>query len=470
MKPPQYIRDAAERGLELLRAGKGGDGLTEGTKAAARKMAAGEVSEEKIIKASAWGARHKVDLESPNNSNPKDPDYPAAGAVAHFLWGINPLDPQPARDWFDRQAEKIQAGEKLSKYDMNSTTIDADAGTISGVSLISIGEARGHRSTESGLRLLVDQTTLQEVYDCCCQMGSVKVKLDHGSGILSTIGFVDGFGLGGDKVTANLHIYDAEPEAQRIFEIAAKNPQHMGISLEFMGVDQEDPMEKVCYARCTEVLTAALVSDPAANVSLFSIPAPLDATHSSAKINPSSFKKTSVTQFMKKFESAIPEILPMEDPVIKKDEPADLAQLLKAFADHMAEYADFKKSMQEVNDTAPGNPPEGGQSITVDPLTKAKNMDDGVLVIDKDTPEEAEAEKALTKAARLGAEIAIRHLSGKMGVILPSSGYPSSTPKARSFSEIVNDETKRMNGDATAAMLFSIKNHPKEYAQSRNIR
>jgi hypothetical protein len=469
MKTPQYISDAAERGLELLREGKGGDGLTEGTKAAARKMAAGEVSEEKIIKASAWGARHKVDLESPNNSNPKDPDYPAAGAVAHFLWGINPLDPQPARDWFDRQSEKIQAGEKLSKYDMNSTTIDADAGTISGVSLISIGEARGHRSTESGMKLMVDQTTLKEVYDCCCEMGSVKVKLDHGSGILSTIGFVDGFGLREGKVTANLHIYDAEPEAQRIFEIAEKNPQHMGISLEFLGVDQEDPMEKVSYARCTEVLTAALVSDPAANASLFSIPTPLDATPSPAKINPSSLKKTSLTQFMKKLETA-PEKLATEDPKMMGEEPADLAQLLKAFADHMADYTNFKTSMQEVNDTAPGTPPEGGQSITVDPVTKAQNMEDGVLVIDKDTPAEAEAEKALTKAARLGAEIAIRHLSGKMGVILPSSGYPSSTPKARSFSEIVTDETKRMNGDATAAMLFSIKNHPKEYAQSRNIR
>ena len=464
MKPPQYISDAAERGLELLRAGKGGDGLTEGTKAAARKMAAGEISDEKIIKASAWGARHKVDLESPNNSNPEDPDYPAAGAVAHFLWGIDPLDPQPARDWFDRQSEKIQSGEKLSKYAMNPPTIDADAGTISGVSLISIGEARGHRSTESGMKLMVDQTTLKEVYDCCCSMGSVKVKVDHGSGILSTIGFVDGFGLREGKVTADLHIYDAEPQAQRIFEIAEKNPHHMGISLEFMGVDQEDPMEKCSYARCTEVLTAALVSDPAANASLFSIPTPLDATHSPAKINPSS-SKTSVTQFMKKFESAIPEILPMEDPAIKKDEPADLAQLMKAFAEHMAEYTDFKKSMQEVNNTSPGTPPEGGQSITVDPLTKAKNMEDGVIVIEKEDDEEA-----MTKAARLGAEIAIRHLSGKMGVILPSSGYPASTPKARSFSEIVNDETKRMNGDATAAMLFSIKNHPKEYAQSRNIR
>jgi len=39
MKPPEYIINAAKRGLEFLRDGEGGDGLTEGTKDAARRMA-----------------------------------------------------------------------------------------------------------------------------------------------------------------------------------------------------------------------------------------------------------------------------------------------------------------------------------------------------------------------------------------------------------------------------------------------
>jgi ATP-dependent Clp endopeptidase proteolytic subunit ClpP len=108
MKPPDYIISAAKRGLELLAEGFGGDGLTEGTKDAARKMASGEVSDDKIVKASAWGARHAVDLEAGKNSNPDDKEWPGAGAVAHYLWGINPLNPGPARAWFDRQSEKIQ--------------------------------------------------------------------------------------------------------------------------------------------------------------------------------------------------------------------------------------------------------------------------------------------------------------------------------------------------------------------------
>jgi len=108
MKPPDYIIAAAKRGLELLAEGFGGDGLTEGTKDAARRMAGGDVSDDKIIKANAWGARHAVDLDAGKNSNPDDKEWPGAGAVAHYLWGINPLDPSPAREWFERQAEKIQ--------------------------------------------------------------------------------------------------------------------------------------------------------------------------------------------------------------------------------------------------------------------------------------------------------------------------------------------------------------------------
>ena len=105
---PKYISNAAEQGLKLLREGRGGDGLTEGTKDAARRMARGQISDDKIILANAWGSRHAVDLEAPKNSDPKDREYPAAGAVAHLLWGINPLDPQPARDWFFKESEKIK--------------------------------------------------------------------------------------------------------------------------------------------------------------------------------------------------------------------------------------------------------------------------------------------------------------------------------------------------------------------------
>jgi HK97 family phage prohead protease len=105
---PQYIRAAAAKGLEYNRAGRGGDGLTDQTLREARLLADGTVSDDKIIRAAAWGARHAVDLEPAKNSNSNDREFPGAGAVAHYLWGINPLDPMPARDWFERQADMIK--------------------------------------------------------------------------------------------------------------------------------------------------------------------------------------------------------------------------------------------------------------------------------------------------------------------------------------------------------------------------
>jgi HK97 family phage prohead protease len=106
--PPQYVRDAAARGLELRADGFGGDGLAPSTIREARAMARGDVSEDKAVRAAAWAARHAVDLDATKNSDPDDPEWPGPGAVAHYLWGIDPLDPGPARAWFERTAADIK--------------------------------------------------------------------------------------------------------------------------------------------------------------------------------------------------------------------------------------------------------------------------------------------------------------------------------------------------------------------------
>jgi HK97 family phage prohead protease len=106
---PQYVRDAAQRGLDLLRHGFGGRGLADSTIREARDMAAGQMSEDKVIRANAWAARHAVDLDAEQNRDPNHPDWPGPGAVAHFLWGINPTDPGPARRWLQRQVDRINA-------------------------------------------------------------------------------------------------------------------------------------------------------------------------------------------------------------------------------------------------------------------------------------------------------------------------------------------------------------------------
>ena len=105
---PTYIRNAARKGLDYYGQGLAGDGLVERTVREARDMARGNISEDKVIRANAWGARHLVDLDAPKNSDPDNDEFPGAGAVAFYLWGINPLDPEPAMNWFMSKAEQIK--------------------------------------------------------------------------------------------------------------------------------------------------------------------------------------------------------------------------------------------------------------------------------------------------------------------------------------------------------------------------
>jgi len=111
---PAYIRSAARKGLDYYGQGLAGDGLVDRTVREARDMARGDISEDKVIRANAWGARHLVDLDAPKNSNADDKEFPGAGAVAFYLWGINPLDPEPAMDWFMSKAEAIKADQNRS--------------------------------------------------------------------------------------------------------------------------------------------------------------------------------------------------------------------------------------------------------------------------------------------------------------------------------------------------------------------
>ena len=105
---PVYIRTAARKGLDYYGQGLAGEGLVDRTVREARDMARGDITEDKVIRANAWAQRHAVDLDAPKNSDSTDDQFPGAGAVAHYLWGINPLNPQPARDWFERKANAIK--------------------------------------------------------------------------------------------------------------------------------------------------------------------------------------------------------------------------------------------------------------------------------------------------------------------------------------------------------------------------
>jgi HK97 family phage prohead protease len=124
---PSFIQENAKRGLNILAEGYGGDGLTEGTKRAAREMAAGNITEDKIRKMAPWFARHKVDGQAPKNSNPSDPGYPGAGLVAWLLWGGDSNFSDRAQNWAQRKIDALDAEadsrRKMKKIERRTFTI-----------------------------------------------------------------------------------------------------------------------------------------------------------------------------------------------------------------------------------------------------------------------------------------------------------------------------------------------------------
>lgn len=120
---PAYMRAAARRGLQYVEEGKGGDGLKQQTINEARKMASGEVSDDKWVRIAAWIARHLDDLDSPE-ADPQHSNYPSAGVVAHLLWGSGPskTKAKAAMNYAEGVVERIRNEERHlpGKHDQKS--------------------------------------------------------------------------------------------------------------------------------------------------------------------------------------------------------------------------------------------------------------------------------------------------------------------------------------------------------------
>lgn len=186
---------------------------------------------------------------------------------------------------------------------------------IEAVSIISVGEAKGHG-------LYVDAQTLREVKACAeTYAGGVKVNLDHGAGIKDIIGFVDNFRIVGEKLLGDLNLLQNADRRAYVLEIAEKLPDTFGISIAFSG-----PVRDIggkSFASCEELYSADLVQTPAANpTGLFS------------------FEAKSVDKISKQMEDTPEiEIEPKEDEVSIADIVSRLSALESAFGD-------YKKSME----------------------------------------------------------------------------------------------------------------------------
>jgi uncharacterized phage infection (PIP) family protein YhgE len=160
----------------------------------------------------------------------------------------------------DKQADLDTSSRGMTKTDFAvlKGAIDADNATISGVSVITVGEARGH-----GMQ--VDAQTLAEVKAAAeTYAGGLKVKTDHFSGFNQIVGTLKNFKITGDQLRADLFLLKNHDATARILEMAELMPDTFGLSISFTG-EHEESDNDIVFARCTEIYSADLVDAPAAN-------------------------------------------------------------------------------------------------------------------------------------------------------------------------------------------------------------
>jgi len=148
---PEYVSEAARRGLDWHKEGKSGDGVTEQTLREAREMASGSVSEDKVRRMGPWFQRHRPDMDAPKNQ-PDNEAFPGAGAVAWALWG-GPTsgDIMRTADWAEAKVKQLDEATAFlpntTKSDMSKITPEAEVAELRTVALALTAERDDLRAT-----------------------------------------------------------------------------------------------------------------------------------------------------------------------------------------------------------------------------------------------------------------------------------------------------------------------------------
>jgi len=150
-------------------------------------------------------------------------------------------------------------GAKATFFSVLQGRVDREAGIVHGVAVITEGPALGHG-------MFVDQTTLSQVMEQAkTYTGGLKVKLDHTASASEIVGYLTGFRVEGTTVRADLHLLRSSPRREYILELAETIPDTFGLSIAFSGTDEK--IGDLWFARCAEIYSADIVSEPAANPS-----------------------------------------------------------------------------------------------------------------------------------------------------------------------------------------------------------
>lgn len=301
-----------------------------------------------------------------------------------------------------------------------TTRIDAEAGVILGVAVITEGPALGHFdwSADEPLPLYADADTLKGVMACASEYeGGLKVKFNHGSGVGDIVGRLTNFRIDGTVLRADFHALSTAPHRAYLFEIAATIPDSFGLSISFSGKPERDVSR--AFARCSEIYSADFVDEPAAN--------PNGLFHRGDRLPASAAQSQPKSNLKMEDEKK-------EDPIAAMSASiAALSEKLAALEAKFADEADEEKEMQD-----------------------GEKKEDEMSVDDKEEAMSALAEKA--------ALAALKTYTAQFGAPPAKVSHESKreTKTEVTFESIVAAKAVELKSKAKA-IAWAVQNHPAEH-------
>ena len=190
------------------------------------------------------------------------------------------------------------------------------ANKLSNVSILTVGEAKGHN-------LLIDQTSLEQALAVALTMKRIKVTMGHGAEVSGILGYIDGFKIEGDRLMGDLTLFNTN-EAQFVQHLANVLPEGFGLSLTFSGVPEQVAGDR--FARVTEIYDISVVSTPAANpAGMFSAFTAVDMKKLQMNEAPVEVKKELSEPAV--VATPAPEALAVETPAAVEGPKAELAEM-----------------------------------------------------------------------------------------------------------------------------------------------
>jgi hypothetical protein len=322
---------------------------------------------------------------------------------------------------------------------MSESRVDRDNGIIKGVSLIAIGDARGHKKA-------VDQRTLETVRDCAKQYGKLRVKFNpttfnHGNGSLAGYIPAESLRIENNKTLGDIHLYKAFPaEAKEyLYEIAETTPNNIGLSIEFTGDDETINKQK--FARCEEIFAATIVDLPAAN------PTGL-------------FAASDLTKGNKDQESSSnddnPENQVMNEEQLKQLMASITGSIEAGFTALTQKFAEKKEDMPTKEEMAAAGCADGDDEATKKQKIEAYRASKSSVT----TMSRGELEKTVADTAAKTFMQCFRQTGGKPAKISPDGGEGDGK---KDFEALINEDMAAGGVSKGKSVMRMRKLHPEEY-------